>query len=295
MLLKTGAVKTSCSVFTHSSGLSHEPFSKARSYWGVLDVHMGSIFRQPCRYTRLVFTSPFPEDGKSCSNEAFSYSSITKLFIGDQYLQGKLLHLLNRGLMQMTTLSHWEQRWKEDNSWPVFSKIWVVSEFMPPPVTGLSVLLLWGEMWWSLVGVHHQCNPSDLIWACCTKCPAVLVSNSLPPRDTNQKWWKTKSSYLEKSLYCTCRKYEMILWIYNANQLYEQIYLHMDICRWYKFKKRDLLVMRGHGPFQWPCPSPRQTFMLIYCMHLCNLYRCSIWNEADVCLRIIKASHYALY
>lgn len=70
------------------------------------------------------------------------------------------------------------------------------------------------------------------------------------------------------------------------------IYVCMYVDR--SLKKRPAAAV-GEGSlgnsFQWPCLSPSQTFMLIYCMHLCSLYQCSIWIGADTCLRIIKASH----
>lgn len=83
------------------------------------------------------------------------------------------------------------------------SRTWAVSTcFFPLPslVTGLSVSLLWGEMWWSLTGVHHQCKQSDLIWDCCTTCPAVLFLPG-PPRVKNDEN-QTKFLPGEISLLC---------------------------------------------------------------------------------------------
>lgn len=73
------------------------------------------------------------------------------------------------------------------------------------------------------------------------------------------------------------------------------IYVCMYVDR--NLKKRPAAAV-GEGSlgnsFQWPCLSPSQTFMLIYCMHLCSLYQCSIWIGADTCLRINKGKPYAL-
>ena len=148
------------------------------------------------------------------------------------------------------------------------------------------------------MGVHCQRNPSDLIWACCTKCPAVLVSNSLLASQGHQEEWELqnpKKVLTWRNLFTVLAgrmRYSGFRKPISCMNRYIRIWIYVGLTR--SLKKRTAADV-GEGslgsPFQWPCLSPSQTFMLIYCMHLCSLYQCSIWIGDDTCLRIIKASH----
>lgn len=141
----------------------------------------------------------------------------------------------------------------------------------------------WGSLTW-------ERNTTDLTWACCTICPAVLVSASPPASQGHQEEQELQRK--RKFPLGECTRTNEKLWVQKASRsaVWTDISIRI-LVGLTRSSKRTAVKRRAAAGEEDSLDSPGQTSTLIHCVHLCSLQQRSVWPGDDTCLRTIKARH----